>query len=139
MTSKDKHQKHVSLSRPATGEFGRNELAFLGAPCTLIQALVMDLAQSLSDDYSIAYVDQEHRKPSTETDEEFLNERHIMVNMTDKILFNRIDTRHALSAFDKKVLLNKEDLTLVNGNHFLAHSPVIIIDPVKDLTKQLDR
>jgi len=139
MTSKDNHQKHVALQRPAKGEFGRNELAFLGTPCSEIQSLVMDLARSLSDDYSIAYVDQDHRKPSDEASEGSSDNKIIMTTMTDKIRFNRFDTRHVLSALDKRRLLNQEDLIFVNGNHFFAQSQVIIIDPIKDLTKKLDR
>ena len=38
-----KRPKHAALARPDTGEFGRAELAILGAPCGDIQALVARL------------------------------------------------------------------------------------------------
>ena len=38
-----KRTKHAALARPDVGEFGRHELAILGAPCGDIQALVARL------------------------------------------------------------------------------------------------
>ena len=35
-----KHEKHEKLIKPEIGFFGRNEIAFLGAPSGLIEAIV---------------------------------------------------------------------------------------------------
>lgn len=139
MTSEDKHQKHVALSRPANGEFGRNELAIMGAPCPVIQDLVRDLADILADRYSLAFLDQDHGAGSRAISDGSIDQRHARLNMTDKIQFHRIDTFRPLSSFDKRAILKQEDLILVNGNHFQAQSQVLIIDPAKDLSKKLDR
>ncbi|MEX2592324.1 MAG: NTP transferase domain-containing protein [Anditalea sp.] len=140
MTSKDKHQKHASLNKPAYGEFGRNELAFLGAPCGVIQSLTKDLIHQLAAFYSAAYVDADHKEPegSKEKGDQGENPPGMML-MTDKILFTRIDTHHSLSAFDKRALFNKKDLVLINGNHFKGKSQVLLIDPRKSLENKLDK
>lgn len=143
MTLSDKHHKHVTLSKPAFGEFGRNELAILGAPCGVIQELARVLAQQLSPFYSLAFVDMDHQTADLAHAEE--GKKHnvpassMMMEMTDKILFTRFDLRHPLSSADKRSFFNKEDLVLVNGNHFKGKCQILIIDPAKNLEKKLDQ
>lgn len=131
MTSKDRHQKHVSLARPAHGEFGRNELAILGTSCGTIQALVDQLSERLKPLYKLAYVDKEHGDGDGEELE--------MVNFLEKEKFIRLDSHRPLSPFDKRRLFNSEDLVLINGNHFLAKNQIVVIDPAKNLEKKLER
>jgi molybdopterin-guanine dinucleotide biosynthesis protein A len=140
MTSKDNHQKHTFLSRPNYGEFGRNELAFLGAPCGVIQGLTHRLIHQLAPPYFIAYIDADHKEPSPSNGAqgEDLPLNSGMMKMTDKIHFTRIDTHHSLSAFDKRALFHKQDLVLINGNHFKGKAQVLLIDPAKSLEKKLD-
>lgn len=143
MTSKDKHQKHVKLDKPAMGEFGRNELAFLGAPCGVVQALTKEIIQGLANSYSIGYVDADHKAAdgsmANEGKGEDLPDHPGMVKLVDKILFTRIDTRNVLSGFDTRAIFNRQDLVLINGNHFKGKSQVLMIDPKKSLEKKLDR
>lgn len=131
MTSKDKHQKHVALSKPTYGEFGRHELAILGTSCGTIQELVDQLSGRLNPFYKLAYVDKEHGHGEGEE----LN----MVNLLEKDKFSRLDTHRPLSPFDKRRLFNSEDLVLINGNHFAGKHQIVVIDPVKNLEKKLDR
>ena len=131
MTSKDKHQKHVSLAKPAYGEFGRNELAILGTSCGAIQELVDQLSRRLNPSYRLAYVDKEHGNGE--------GEELKMVTLLEKDKFSRLDTHRPLSPFDKRRLFNSEDLVLINGNHFPGKSQIVVIDPAKNLEKKLGR
>ncbi len=131
MTSKDKHQKHVSLNRPVYGEFGRNELAILGTSCGAIQTLADQLSHRLKASYQLAYVDKEHGDGE--------GEELGMVQILEKDKFTRLDTHRPLSSFDRRRLFNSEDLVLINGNHFLGKSQIVVIDPAKNLEKKLDR
>jgi hypothetical protein len=58
--STPKRTKHAALARPDVGEFGRHELAILGAPCGDIQALVARLLPHLAPELRVAYVDADH-------------------------------------------------------------------------------
>src|SRR5690606_36079153 len=99
MTSKDKHRKHVALERPLYGEFGRNELAILGAPCGDIQKLAKSLLSQLTPELSAAYVDADHK---SENDSDGTNDTGFRgsVDYTDKISFQRIDIHRPLSKSD---------------------------------------
>lgn len=139
MISKDKHQKHALLNKPSYGEFGRNELSFLGAPCGIIQSLTKNLIHQLDSFYSIAYVDADHKAAEGSEMRGEGEKFPGMMQMTDKILFTRLDTRHSPSAFDKRRLFNNQDLVLINGNHFNANAQVLLIDPKKSLEKKLEK
>lgn len=140
MISKGKHQKHASLNKPDLGEFGRNELAFLGAPCDTIQNLARDLIYYLGPAYNVGYVDADHTAiKSMRGNEDGDGEFPGRIQMSDKQLFTRIDSYHKLSVYEKRAYFNKEDLVLVNGNHFKAKAQILIIDPKKSLEKKLDR
>lgn len=134
MTSKGKHQKHVSLAKPQYGEFARNELAILGTSCGLIRELVNKISEPLSSFYTLAYVDKEH----SDQEEEVKNGVEI-VQLLEKSKFTRFDTPRLLSAFDRRTLFNREDLVFVNGNHFTASRQIVVIDPAKNLEKRLDQ
>lgn len=134
MTSKDKHQKHVSMTKPKYGEFGRNELAIMGTSCGLIQEFAAQLAQQLSPSYGVAYVDKEHG------DENGSNVKELAgIQMLERNSTTRLDIPGALSAYERRAQFNRQDLVLINGNHFLAKMQVLVIDPVKSLEKKLDR
>lgn len=135
MILKDKHQKHVPMSKPALGDFGRNELAILGSSCGTIQELAWDMIHFLAPIYRVAYVDADHG--STQNAE--AGGYQGLTLMTNKQQFFRLDLYHSLSVYEKRALFNKEDLILVNGNHFNAKSQVLIIDPQKSMESKLDR
>lgn len=140
MTSKDKHQKHVALTKPELGEFGRNELAFLGAPCGVIQELARYLISHLSESFSLGYVDAEHpaeRANAGQEDNE--TEDFGRLRMTDKQTHIRFEKFHPLSTFDRRAIFSQEDLVIINGNHFQSSSQVLIIHPGKNMEKKLDR
>jgi len=54
------HQKHAKLTRPALGQFARQEWAVLGTPCGNIQQLAGFAIAQLRNRYRFGYVDAEH-------------------------------------------------------------------------------
>ncbi len=129
----EKHQKHAKLARPAIGYFGRNELALVGAPCGDIQNLANQLIDLLNVS-NTAYIDADHAFGDSETAGLTRNE------LTDKIKFFRFD-KSGFNDFDRKILLNDQELILVNGNHFQATKQLVLIHPKKEesLKKRLDQ
>ncbi len=117
-----KHEKHTKLSEPTIGHFGRNEWAFVGAPCGLIKNLVLEISQLLAMENTV-YIDADHAEEPTS---------ELSINAyTDKIKFERFD-RKKLNSFDKKIGLSDQDLILVNGNHFEADTQIVLIHPKKE-------
>jgi molybdopterin-guanine dinucleotide biosynthesis protein A len=112
-----KHEKHAKLTRPEIGFFGRNEIAFLGAPCGLIKTLVDKIIEKLPENLPVTYVDADHG-----------NEESTLASNTfqDKISYRRLEKK-SISTFDQKFLLADQDMILVNGNHFEAKSQIVII------------
>ncbi|MDT3403136.1 NTP transferase domain-containing protein [Mucilaginibacter terrae] len=132
-----KHQKHAKLSKPGYGEFHRNELAILGTNCAAIRNLVNGIIQELNQQYNIAYVDTEHNGSAINEDSVLTNGGS--VEFIDKITYRSISYKHSFNPFQNRVLFNEQDFVLVNGNHFIAQSQVIVIDPAKPLEKKLEK
>ncbi len=120
-----KHQKHVKLTKPAIGDFGRNEFAFVGAPCEDIQVLCRQIIKELSGSKKIAYVDADHASADAEPRELKFTE------FTDKITFQQVNYQK-VNGFQQLFLLNQEDVILVNGNHFQAAQQIVFIHPKKE-------
>ncbi len=149
-----KRTKHAALARPDTGEFGRHELAILGAPCADIQALVARLLPHLAPQLRVAYVDADHAAIraadavaeaagvaaiSAVATTPALAENGLAAELVDHITYRELRTRRPLDKFSQSGLLAHESVVLVNGNHFRARQQVVIIDPRKPLDKKLDR
>jgi molybdopterin-guanine dinucleotide biosynthesis protein A len=132
------HQKHPKLTKPDLGEFGRNEIAILGSSCANIKSLANKIISELS--CKAAYVDADH-KSSEEIDKtnNTVLSSGAFLEYTDKITFQRFDLRATPNSFQKRTLFNEQDLILVNGNHFSAKSQIVILDPIKNLEKKLDK
>ena len=140
-----KRTKHAALARPDTGEFGRHELAVLGAPCGEIQALVARLLPLLAPRLRVAYVDADHATGDAGPAETlgsaapYVAENGLSAELVDKISFRQLNLTRALDKFSQPELLAHESVVLVNGNHFRARQQVVIVDPRKPLDKKLDR
>ncbi len=144
MTSKDKHQKHAKIPKPNLGDFGRNELGFMGTSCGVIQGLAREVIESLSSKYKLAYVDADHKEgdrlKAGESGDSSLMQFPDTLELRDKIVYKRLDMKlSATSVFDQRQWLNRQDLVLINANHFIANIQILIIDPKKSLEKKLDR
>ena len=134
MISKEPHSKHVKLARPSLGNYSRNELAIIGAPCSEIQALAKTIIDQLGSEYNIAFVDADHGA----------DESASMVGaaeFTDKITHRRLELAGDPNEYQRRVLFNDLDLVLVNGNHFEAAHQIVIVHPKKEesLSRKLDR
>lgn len=145
-----KRTKHAALARPDVGEFGRHELAILGAPCGDIQALVARLLPHLAPALRVAYVDADHAAGDVASASEaalasashslpYVGENGLSAELVDKITHRQLNLTRALDRFSQPELLAHESLLLVNGNHFRARQQIVIIDPRKPLDKKLDR
>ncbi|GAB2719911.1 hypothetical protein GCM10011495_32610 [Hymenobacter frigidus] len=149
-TSTAKRKKHAALARPDLGEFGRHELAILGAPCGDIQALVAHLLPLLAPALRVAYVDADHAAGDAAAESQdslateprpapYVAENGLSAELVDKITYRQLNLTRVLDKFSQPELLAHESVVLVNGNHFRARQQVVIIDPRKPLDKKLDR
>ena len=145
-----KRTKHAALARPDVGEFGRHELAILGAPCGDIQALVAQLLPHLAPALRVAYVDADHAAGDVASASEaalasaahalpYVGENGLSSELIDKISYRQLNLTRPLDKFSQPELLAHDSLVLVNGNHFRARQQVVVIDPRKPLDKKLDR
>jgi len=127
------HSKHTKLVRPLGGKFGRNELAFLGAPCGVIQSLTRKIAEACTKQYRLGYVDAEHGEGTTPD--------VFHRSYTDKISFHAQQFAQSDLTYDFRRMFADTDLVLVNGNHFSAEKQVVIINKKKEesLSRKLDR
>jgi molybdopterin-guanine dinucleotide biosynthesis protein A len=144
-----KRFKHAALTRPDVGDFGRHELAILGAPCGDIQALVARLLPLLAPALRVAYVDADHASGDVAAVEDsavsaakplpYVAENGLSAELVDKISHRQLNLTRTLDRFTQPELLAHESVVLVNGNHFRARQQVVIVDPRKPLDKKLDR
>ncbi|SET88349.1 NTP transferase domain-containing protein [Hymenobacter actinosclerus] len=136
-------RKHAHLARPDLGEFGRHELAILGAPCGRIKELAARLLPLLAPALRVAYVDADHAAADAVRNgtapETGMLAAGASAELTDNVSFARLDVRRPLDKFSQPELLAHQSLALVNGNHFRARQQLVILDPAKPLEKKLDR
>ncbi|MBD2723020.1 NTP transferase domain-containing protein [Hymenobacter armeniacus] len=143
-----KRFKHAALARPDVGEFGRHELAILGAPCGDIQTLVARLLPLLAPQLRVAYVDADHAAGDAAAEGAaaapakavpYVAEKGLSAELVDKITYRQLNLTRALDRFTQPELLAHDSVVLVNGNHFRARQQVVVVDPRKPLDKKLDR
>jgi molybdenum cofactor guanylyltransferase len=134
---KEKHQKHAKLTRPNLGNFARSEWAIMGTPCGNIQDLAKKIAEKLTPQYTVGYVDADHK-----AGDDGASLAHFSAEYTDKIGFHRFDfAQKAWTPFQFRPLFNDADVVIVNGNHFTAARQIVVLDPKKmeSLSRKLDR
>ena len=126
------HRKHTKLTRPKGGQWGRTEIAIMGAPCSEIKKLVAELTKSLAGQLQIAYVDADHNAP--ESNEWSALNYGAKAQLTNKISHYAIEL-----ASTNPHYFNEADLVIVNGNHFKAQMQIAWIHPKKSLEKKLEK
>lgn len=120
-----KHQKHAKLKRPSFGNFGRNEWAITGGPCTTIKVLADQVINALSADYKCAYIDTTHNDDVTLMPAKLANGAFLEFN--DQVNYTRLNYKDTFNSFKLKDTFSSADLILTNGNHNPAKAQVVII------------
>ncbi|WP_162339785.1 NTP transferase domain-containing protein [Cyclobacterium salsum] len=144
MTSNGKHQKHASLARPSYGDYGRVELGVLGTSCAQIQELAGKLIRNLCPGLGLVYVDADHKEGDQlkegKGQPDSLMQTPGVIEYRDKIVFQRLDRRlEDTTVFEQREWFNRQDLVLINANHFKALNQVLVIDPGKPMDKKLHK
>lgn len=136
MTSTENHHKHPPLPKPAIGEWGRNEFAILGAPCSVIKTLAETISTSMAGSRNVGYVDADHADANSNTSTLSFNALY-----TDKIQSRRLDLQRDPTMFERRSLLSAQDLILVNGNHFTAKAQIVLLHSkkIESLQRKADR
>jgi len=119
------HKKHTNLQRPALGNFGRNEWAIVGAPCTTIKLLADQVINALSSKYKCAYADTTHNDDMILSPGRLSN--GAVLEYTDQVNYRQLNYAELFNSFKLKEIFSSSDLVLVNGNHHQAKAQVIII------------
>lgn len=128
------HKKHAKLARPSTGNFGRNEWAILGGPCTVIKLLADDVIRSLSPVYKCAYVDMSHNDDITLLPGRLVGGASL--EYTDQVNYQQFNYQNPVYPYQLKQQFSFADLILVNGNHQQANAQIVIIDSNKETSLQ---
>lgn len=135
MISKE-HKKHSIISRPAYGNFARNEWAIVGAPCGEIKTLADKVIAALSPLYKSGYVDASHAQADAGTSLPGRLAAGATAVHTDQISHHQFELNQQLNSFQFRQFFSGMDLVLVNGNHQQAKAQVIIIDERKKASLQ---
>jgi molybdopterin-guanine dinucleotide biosynthesis protein A len=130
------YSKHPKLARPASGNFGRNEIAFVGTNCGEIKNLAGNIIEALAVKYHCAYADASHAYSETETPLPGRLANGAFFEYTDQINYHQFEVQQQPTSFQFRQYFNSADLVLVNGNHHQGKSQVVIIDPVKEASLQ---
>jgi molybdopterin-guanine dinucleotide biosynthesis protein A len=125
VTLKD-HKKHTAIARPTNGNFGRNEWAILGGPCTVVKLLADRIISALSPFYQCAYADTSHNDDVIQLPGRLTS--GAALEYTDQLNFCQLNYKEPLTPFKRRQLFAEMDLVLVNGNHQQAKEQVVIID-----------
>lgn len=128
------HNKHTKLARPSIGNFGRNEWAILGAPCTVIKRLADEVIKALAPDYKGAYADTTHADDVTNTPGRL--GAGAVLEYTDQLQYSQLSYAAPLSPFQLRQHFSQADFVLVNGNHQQAKAQVLILDENKKASLQ---
>ena len=121
----DGHKKHTALTRPAFGDFGRDEWAIVGAPCTVIKLLADQIIDALSPIYKCAYVDTTHNDDITLQPARLAS--GAMLEYTDHVNYSQLNYKTEFNPFKLKGAFAGMDMVLVNGNHHQAKAQVVVI------------
>lgn len=123
--SAGRHKKHADIARPSIGNFGRNEWAIVGGPCTTIKLLADQVISALSLVYKCAYIDSAHNDDITLPPGRLAS--GAVLEYTDQISYRQLNYASEFNAFKLRETFAGLDLVLANGNHQRAKTQVVII------------
>ena len=117
--------RHADIARPALGNFGRNEWAIVGGPCTMIKILADQVISALSPFYTCAYADAAHSDEVVSLPGRLA--AGAVLDYTEQANFQQLNYRATFGPFKLKNAFADADIVLVNGNHHQAKAQVVII------------
>jgi molybdopterin-guanine dinucleotide biosynthesis protein A len=126
--------KHADIARPLSGNFNRNEWAFVGGQCDVIKLLASDIIKALSSTYKCAYADTSHNDAIGLLPGRL--ESGAVLEYTDQVNYNQLNYQAGFNAFKLRETFAGADLVLVNGNHQQAKAQVVIICESKKASLQ---
>lgn len=118
------HKKHAQLNKRTTGYFGHNEIAILGAKCSVIEDLVKKVSIKLGGTCKLAYADASHNK-------------ELIHDPIDQFTFHESDhlnqqVFYVKNPYQDHLKFSDYDLVLINGNHFQGQKQILILDAEKE-------
>lgn len=126
------HQKHTHLTRRKNEHFAPNELAFVGAKCSIIEDVVTQIANQLAR-YKLAYFDASHAKETPE-------------HLLSSFVFHHAGTLKSTTSkkvnpYSQRIQFSEFDMVFINGNHFQGASQILILDAAKEASvyKRIDQ
>jgi len=118
-----KHQKHAALARKKNGNFAPNEIAIIGAKCSIISELTHKVSQSLSK-FNLAYFDASHEATMEEkklSDFTFHHQGNLKIN-----------TSAPVNEYVQRIQFSQFDYVFINGNHYAGEKQIVMLDPEKE-------
>ena len=115
-----KHQKHTKLTRTDFGQWARNEISLVGAPCGIIRELASQISTQLAP-FRCIFIDESHNHDAIENSFETWTKEGP----------NAILNSKSVNKFDAQFQFVDYDLAIVNGNHFDCNSQIVILDSRK--------
>jgi len=128
-----KHRKHTKLTRRNCGYFTLNEIAILGAKCSIISDLIQNIAKNNQKEAKFAYLDASHNKEISPP---------IIDNFTFHSSGNLVKTSATkMDRYNDKILFNEYDFLFINGNHYRGEQQILILDNEKEssVLKRIDQ
>ena len=127
-----KHQKHTNLSRRKNGIYAPNEISILGAKCSIISDLVLQVSKSLSN-YNLVYFDASHAKNV---------EKNVLTDFTFHHDGNlSITTSSPVNEYVQRIQFTQFDFVFINGNHYPGEKQIVLLDSEKEasINKRIDQ
>lgn len=128
----NKHQKHTALTRKKNGLFAPNEVAILGAKCSIITELVHQISSKLSQ-YKMAYFDASHAKdvePNSLSTYTFHDQGNLAMTTIEPV-----------NQYVQRIQFSQYDFVFTNGNHYPGEKQIVLLDPEKEasINKRIDQ
>ena len=112
------HRKHPKLARPILGYYTRTEYALVGTTCERIEGITRRWSEALAEACAVLTVTGKHEDLPDPTE----------------LRFGRKTFTSPVGDYgdhDDRLLADRYDLALVNGNHYPAARQIVFIDPAK--------
>jgi len=122
------HKKHGKDIKAKFGQYGRNELAIMGATCGVIQLFASEIIGQLFNEIAMGYLDADHAEIP---DVEYVMQNGAIHSAINKKKFFEHTTVGERNQLHPKLSFASADLVLINGNHFEGEYQLVILDERK--------